>query len=179
MNRVIRFKGKRVDNQEWVYGFFWLMNDENNSNKPCITVSDRGADNFQNHEVMPHTVSQWIGVSNIWEGSIVECWDNAADENAMFGKRHRGKIVFSGAAFVLDVDGVLLPHWLNAENIKVLGNIHDNPELLTPLKGERINTMTTDPNVKQAEATEQENAQESASLDQATGADAEEGSVEG
>lgn len=69
---------------------------------------------------------------------------------------------------------------------EIIGNIHDNPELVNPALKEGVtNTMNNfDPNnaagQQEAEqATEQQNAQESASQDQAMEVDSEEGSTEG
>lgn len=81
MDREIKFRGKRIFNDEWVYGFYW---------RDCtdgihkITVSNIGDDNFRDYEVIPETVGEYIGLKDkkrtpefpegqeIYEGDIVK-----------------------------------------------------------------------------------------------------------
>lgn len=106
-------------------------------------------------EVIPETVGQFIGMmdrseQDIYEGDILKCYDNAA-KDATWGldKEHVGVIENTPPCYSLKIPGKLiydtpcvkrrendiyLSDWCNAENIEVLGNIHDNPELLTPTK---------------------------------------------
>lgn len=55
---------------------------------------------------------------NIYLGDVVECFDNAA-EDADWGldKKHKGIIELKNCRYILNVDGVYLEHWFNAENI--------------------------------------------------------------
>lgn len=140
------FKGKRKDNGEWVAG------NHQHKKRPTkldptpadyerislIYDDDLGGESF---EVIPETVGMWNGLEDdhgayFFVGDIVECWDEAAeDPNWGLDRIHRGVLVFIKGTFSLKVYKtgkmpLYIDHWLKAENKVVIGNIHDNPELL-------------------------------------------------
>jgi uncharacterized phage protein (TIGR01671 family) len=60
MKREILFKGKRIDNKEWVEGSLVMVcNGETLKRYPCIVIS-YNHDTFDWHEVDTKTVSQFI-----------------------------------------------------------------------------------------------------------------------
>ena len=132
--REILFRGKRVDNGEWVEGFYVNVPEhykQEMSGKSYIVSINNGL--FM--EVVPETVSQYTGLTDkngkkIFEGDIVEC----AWYNAMVHIEYRKHlIIFSRGSFCAE--------WYIGQSKydndlhdtferKVIGNIHDNPELL-------------------------------------------------
>ena len=120
--REIFFRGKRVDNSKWVEGNY------------SIDVSGRvdilPIDNLVFFEVIPETVGQFTGLTDkngnrIFEGDIVK----------HEGKIYEMKYLEKYARFApTNKSTVFMVCAFN--HLEVVGNIHDNPELLN--KGEQL-----------------------------------------
>jgi len=64
--RQIKFRGKRIDNGEWVYGCLHYSN-LGNSLKLCIQslrYDDSKVCGTSSHEVYPNTVGQYTGLKD-------------------------------------------------------------------------------------------------------------------
>ena len=147
--REILFRGKRIDNGEWVEGYFFKtpLTDEATGSEPnegwffltgkpryCISTVDSGCV----FEIDPATVGQYTGLKDnngnkIFEGDILQ-WDDeenfhsvmkygemkADEEESYFGWHIECIENGCGGVFIID----------DLNYMQVIGNIHDNPELM-------------------------------------------------
>lgn len=146
MEREILFRGKRKDNGEWICGD--LLQDVESGICAIVSYVNLGGNIHDLSEscifaVIPETVGQYTGLTDkngvkIFEGDIVKGTAYSAtrigvivwiDEISSFGVRH--------------VNAQNLTAWVNSSILRcaaigktdefaaeVIGNIHDNPELL-------------------------------------------------
>lgn len=138
--REILFRGKRSDNDEWIEGYYAVQ-----SNHACFAHElkythfifkdiclDFNLGGLQEFEVILETIGQYTGLTDknskkIFEGDILKVVDQNREifiykvvfTNGVFGTviKNGG---YAACALVL----------LSKECIEVIGNIHDNPELL-------------------------------------------------
>ena len=134
--REILFRGKQTDNGEWIEGAYspFHLNFGEREEKPHIIIisDDEDIDGLW-CEVIPETVGQYTGLTDkngkrIFEGDIVE------GNSEYFTYTHPyGKVVYDGGQYLISFDDVLediecLGAWAN--DVEIIGNIYDNPELL-------------------------------------------------
>lgn len=145
--REILFKGKRVDNGEWIEGML-INGDGYVFIAPRVNMlsfnRQKLAFNLHGCEVVPDTVGQYTGLTDtngnkIFENDVVKCNDEII--NAEFtafvkfgnpnGEYNWGYQLNFIAGDTANLDILL---WVEMEEgsayIEVIGNIHDNPELL-------------------------------------------------
>ena len=115
--RDILFRGKRVDNGEWIEGCFL---DENNMG---IFYDDTEESDCTVHifSVIPETVGQYTGQKDrngdkIFEGDIL-----------VLGSSIPHVVKFEDGEFVLENTAISIRY---ADKFKVIGNIHDNPNFV-------------------------------------------------
>ncbi len=130
------FRGKRIDNGEWGYGDLIQLNDGRRfivNNKFGACFDNKG--NFINTEapfvceVIPETVGQYTGLKDkndkkIYKGDAIEITRKCVFET--------GIVIFEEGCFFIKSKEILLPLYeagINF-NLKIIGNIHGNPELL-------------------------------------------------
>jgi uncharacterized phage protein (TIGR01671 family) len=140
MNRTIKFRAKRTDNSEWVYGFYV------NRNSKHQIVSDGHMFPFT---VIPDTLGQLSGFTDknekeIYEGDICSLTtEDSVKINVVcrFGSAHRTM----ETGWLCDIVGFYFErdHYKSfpiiynykgvhdTEIMEVIGNIHDNKDLLT------------------------------------------------
>jgi hypothetical protein len=131
MHKIL-FRGKRIDNDEWAEGLLIVIptdRDKKDSQYYIITEIDFRDTVYDvwkyAYEVYPETVGQFTNMTDendkrLFDGDIVRCddgvyvchWDAGNCEFGIFNE-HRSL----GLAYVF-------PY------IEIIGNVHDNPELL-------------------------------------------------
>lgn len=137
MNREILFRGKRKDNGMWEYGNL-SMRDGMGRRKYYI------GQNMLGYEVLPETIGQYTGLKDkngrkIFEGDIVKCLDtiNEIEFNAVveFGDpNHDYSWGYQLKHILGEKPNLDILCWVDMEEtgafIEIIGNIHDNPELV-------------------------------------------------
>ena len=152
--REILFRGKRKDNGEWIEGIpiktydteigmnlplrykpknITLMN--NDRVELCCAMDESAYFDTENYPIIDdETIGQYTGLkgknglTRIFEGDVVACNQS--------GSCGISTIIFdNGSFYVMPLNGNILErtlwdYWYNDWDIEVIGNIHDNPELL-------------------------------------------------
>lgn len=142
MKREIKFRGKRVDNGQWAYGDLSVEYDGTTIISYWASVLLEPENNYSemtscSFEVVPETVGQYINRKDkdgkdIYESDIVDVVDGA-DGLINEMKAGRYKVVYSqvDCAFILEqLDGKNGIAFDECMLLTVVGNIHDNPELI-------------------------------------------------
>ena len=137
MNRTIKFRGKRLDNGEWVYGSL-----AETHGKLFIGIStdpDNPVFMMDWHEVDSNTVGQFTGLldkngKEIYEGDIstvkgqyprVVLWDKMMWALMLTENYHDADF------WVMNLQHPGPDWWEDfSDELEIIGNIHDNPELL-------------------------------------------------
>lgn len=132
--REIIFRGKRCDNDMWVEGFYCCLYDSKGNEScriyPGYAETDCGDFYPDWFGVDPETVGQYTGLKDkngkkIFEGDIVRYGDTV--HKVVFEQRNGtayfGLVYSSIETFPFD-------YYQDLKQIEVIGNIHENPELL-------------------------------------------------
>lgn len=135
MNREIKFRGKGYSG--WFYGYVQEYH-EKFCKRICVCpVSIRTSKDSLLYEVKEETIGQFTGLHDkngkeIYEGDTIKITGSNeakhvaySDKEAAFGIQYPNGDFF---AFVFDITGI------SEDCFEIIGNIHDNPELLEDKK---------------------------------------------
>lgn len=136
--REILFRGKRTDNGEWVFGYYEKYNGGSYINLQTDRLNSGGYPIREFIEVIPESISEFSGLTDkngqkIFEGDIVHCITFSFERDEFtteikFGAR-------SGVQGFYLANGRMMFHFgqkdlTRMDDIEIIGNIHDNSELL-------------------------------------------------
>lgn len=120
--RTIKFRGKRVDNGEWVYGSFVQTETQ--------SFILEGVDLLDMHEVHPETVGQFIrrdsDGNDVYDGDQIEIIGQFGEPDKPF----EHDVVWNNdeSCYELEVNGEVCCGFPMNRNFYVIGNIHDESE---------------------------------------------------
>lgn len=133
--REILFRGKMIDNGEWVYGFYChVPRGRLDRDEHMIQAVKKSGKMGMLHAVDPASVGQFTGLldkngKRIFEGDI--CRNTKTNEIASV-HWHGSMAGFvwnqkrDGSEYLYDFGALFRVH----DNYEIIGNIHDNTELL-------------------------------------------------
>lgn len=135
--REILFRGKRTDNGEWIRGSLCATIP---SDEDFYTISYFDFEGYYVEEkVIPKTVGQYTGLTDkndkkIFEGDIVYCKSRLDNANmVVIFERGQFRMVLSENYRSYQTNSGFYD--INCFDKEVIGNIHDNPELLKGSEG--------------------------------------------
>lgn len=129
MNKIL-FRAKQAGGSgKWVYGFYVEAETLDKSGIEYFII-EKSADG-ESHLIIPKTVGQYTGLTDkdgtkIFEGDIIENCDFNAEEGGY------GVVEYNDGVFELNGNNISATFHENywSSRCEVIGNIHDNLELL-------------------------------------------------
>ena len=124
----ILFRGKRIDNGEWVEGD--LVHSVYKVGDACV---GKFGCTLGMHQVDPYTVGQYTGLKDkngkrIFEGDIAKVLQGKDKDIAYVGFENGAFMLYPKTGNIYE--RTLWEYWYNDWDVEVIGNITDNPELL-------------------------------------------------
>lgn len=130
--REILFRGKRVDNGEWVQGYpcryGWIGKEKDYIIPDCASA-------LYATEVDPETVGQYTGLTDkyykkIFEGDIVifDYIDYEDERGVVQRDSDIAKFIITFSTFTIDFDNVY------GRELEIVGNVYDNPEVMEKIE---------------------------------------------
>ena len=128
MNNRYICKAKRKDNGKWVEGYYVCLNENCHRIYTSYAEKDCGDYYPEYYEVIPKTVSPYTGLEDMNGKWIFE--NDMLTMPAYRGGRTKSVVYFKNGKFAVDGSNYAFKD-ICPRNMEVIGNIFDNPELLS------------------------------------------------
>lgn len=134
MSREILFRGKRIDNCEWVEGYYVCLNGNEHRIYSGYAETDCGT-YYPGYATIDHTtVGQYAGLNDLtgkrfFDGDIFRFYDDDGDYS-IYKVQWLVSDNFCGWAYIDAVGHVDTFVDFIAERSEIISNIYDKPELL-------------------------------------------------
>ena len=126
MSREIKFRGKSLHNGKWVCGY---LSDVDNT--PIGKVGIINSKPFSGCEESTMVIAESIGqFTGVLDGRNQEIYENDIVATYFDGHcTYQGEVRFEAGRFIVSTNNGLLTN-IGGKSWLVIGNIHDNPELM-------------------------------------------------
>ena len=140
--REILFRGKRLQGGNWVEGYFFKsdINKRERESKKATLIFTPDCDTFimvpechNSFMVVSDTVGQYTGLldkngKRIFEGDIAKVLQGKDKDIAYVGFENGAFMLYPKTGNIYE--RTLWEYWYNDWDVEVIGNVHDNPDLL-------------------------------------------------
>ena len=133
MNREVKFRGKLVDSEEWIYGYLrevWGENQRNFVIAPGLKFEYDGYTDKEEDYVQPETIGQFTGFHDqnrkeIYDGDILCFYDNNKEYVCVVGWNNEVGAWCIRYKEEEYIGTRPLVEWIFEYKIEVIGNVYD------------------------------------------------------
>lgn len=132
--REIKFRGKTHDNYKWIVGYY---SKKIVAGKELFFIDPIEPENYSTYQVIPETVGQYTGLKDkngnpIFEGDILEFIVRGKTYHTAPVSYEKGLNIWGNGVALYNFipEDLPLTELENVDCYKIIGNIHENPELL-------------------------------------------------